>query len=224
MEDKILEKTLDYLKNGRLTYWFRTPDPGNDESDDIWSDHPIFGHHKVEIRNRAEWYESPNVPTIYADHKHLFKNMDMSRPEETYFYQNVDSNDFRSKMETSAHLPSHQGEVILETRIRTKTPPSGENEFALVEYFARVYVEYEEIPGGITFAPRILARPLNRFFRWAFLKYVGKEMIEEDGNFARAKLQQYFQYLRKYHGEEPLQTKTRLQGAEDIPENQRFFE
>lgn len=232
MENEMIQKALKHIENNRLLYWFKRPDPENDDHDDVWHEHPVFNNGEVEVSNRVEWYESPNVPTIYKDHKHIFsKNMDLTRPFEEYFYQNVDSNEFRSKMSVgdpdqgfgTVELPSELGHMIIRTRIRTKTPPSGDNEFALVEYFAQVYIEYHA-PQGITILPRILSRPLNRFFKWAFLQYIGNEAVEEDGEFARQQLTEYFQYLRKYHGEEPVQTKTRLEEAPEIPDDGTFFE
>jgi hypothetical protein len=229
MESEIIEKTRKYLKNGKGLYWFRTPNPDEDENDDIWSDHPVFNNGDIEVTNRVEWYESPNVPSVYQDHKHIFtKNMDLTRPEEKYYFQNVDSNEFRSKMkvgdENFGHLelPSELGKFYIKIRIRTKTPPSGENEAALVEYFAQVFVKHEA-PQGITILPRIFARPINRFFVWAFKRYIGEEAIEEDAEHARQQLTQYFQYLRKYHGEEPVQTKTRLEEPPETPEEGKFL-
>ena len=229
MEDGIIDKTINYLKNGRGLYWFRTPKPHENEKDDIWSDHPVFNSGDIEVTNRVEWYESPNIPSIYGDHKHIFtKNMDLKRPEETFYYQNVDSNEFRSEMKVgdghfgTPELPSETGHFYIKIRIRTKTPPSGENEAALVEYFARVFVEHHA-PQGITMLPRIIARPINRFFTWAFNRYIGGEAIEEDGEYARQKLTEYFQYLRKYHGEEPVQTKTRLEEPPEVPEEGKFL-
>lgn len=224
MLDSLGELT-EYFEGNRLTYWFMRPKPKGDDRDDIWHEDPVFNSGKVEVSNRVEWYESPNVPSIYKDHKHIFKkHMDMGRPMEKYYYQNVDSNEFRSQMEISGgDLPSDLGEYEIHTRIRTKSPPSGENDFALVEYYAQVFIEYH-LPQGITILPRILSRPLNRFFRWAFVRYIAREAMEEDGEFARQKLTEYFQYLRKYHGEEPVQTKTRLEEAPEIPDDGTFFE
>lgn len=229
MEDEITDRTIKYLKEGKALYWFRTPKPNDNEKDDIWSEHPIFNSDDVEVTNRVEWYESPNVPSIYKDHKHIFKKqMDLARPEETYFFQNLDSNEFRSQMKIGdgnfghLELPSELGHFHIETRIRTKSPPSGDNEFALVEYFSRVFVNYSA-PQGVTILPRFVARPINMFFRWAFLKYIGEDAVEEDGEYARQQLTEYFQYLRKYHGEEPVQTKTRLEEPPEVPEDGTFF-
>ena len=229
MEDTIIEKTAKYLKEGKGFYWFRTSDPHSNEEDDIWEDHPVFNSGEIEITNRVEWYESPHVPSIYKDHKHIFKKqMDLVRPEETYFYQNVDSNEFRSKMTIgngnfgNPELPSELGHFFIKIRIRTKTPPSGENDFALVEYFSQVFVEYHA-PQGITNLPRFISRPINKFFAWAFNSYIGEDAIEEDADYARQQLTEYFQYLRKYHGEEPVQTKTRLEEPPGVPEDGTFF-
>ncbi|MFB6115469.1 MAG: hypothetical protein ABEK04_04180, partial [Candidatus Nanohalobium sp.] len=202
----------------KLAYWFRTPEPDEDEDDNIWSDFHIFDGGWVELVNRLEWYESPNVPTIYEEHKYLMKeNMNMTRPFENYYYQNVDSNEFESQMECEMPLPSGRGSYRIRPRIRTKSPPSGENNFCLVEYWSRVEIKYD-MPKGVDFLPRLVARPLNRFFRWAFLKYIGEEMVEYDGEYAREKLMEYVKYVRKYHGEEPTQTKTRQAHFKPMPD------
>ncbi len=174
--------------------------------------------------NRLEWYEAPNVPRVYQEHKYIMKqNMNMTRPFEEYYYQNVDSNDFESVMTCAQPLPSGWGEYRIKPRIRTKNPPSGENNFCLVEYWTRLELSYD-LPQGIDFLPRFIARPLNRFFRWAFLEYMGEEMIEYDGEYAREKLMEYIRYVRKYHGEEPTQTKTRQEHFEPDPEEGIFFQ
>lgn len=212
--------------------WLHTPGTyANDheehefkERDNIWSDFHIFDNEWIEIQNRKEWYESPNVPGIYADHKYIFKqNMDMGRPEEMYYKQNVDTGEFRSKMYVDEKLPSGKGDLRIKTRIRTKNAPSGENNFAMVEYYVYTYIKYK-MPGGVTSLPRFLAYPLNRFFKWAFLGYIGEELVDRDGEYAREKTTEYFQYLRKYHGEEPIQTKTRQAEFKPMPEEGTFFE
>jgi len=207
-----------------VAYWFRTPDPGKVDEDNIWHDFHIFDGGWVELVNRLEWYESPNVTSIYEQHKYMMKeNMDMTRPFENYFYQNVDSGEFESKMECEMPLPSGRGNYRIRPRIRTKAPPSGDNDFGLVEYWSRLEISYD-MPQGVDFLPRFVARPLNRFFKWAFLKYIGEEMIEYDGEYAREKLMEYIRYVRKYHGEEPTQTKTRQAVFEPDPEEGTFFQ
>lgn len=207
--------------------WFRFPDPDNHHKDNIWHDFHIFDGHWVEIQNRVEWYESPKVPQIYKDHVYIIKKaMELGRPEETFYYQNVDSNEFSSEIEKDGNdLPSGAGgaEWKLEIELEAKTPPSGENDFAWVEYFVKTSIRYK-MPQGITFLPRIVARPLNRFFKWAFLQYLGEEMIDYDGEYAREKTNEYFQHLRKYHGEEPTQTKTRQAEFKPMPEEGVFFQ
>jgi hypothetical protein len=151
------------------------------------------------------------------------ENMNMERPFENYYYQNVDSNEFESKMECSQPLPSGRGTYRIRPRIRTKSPPSGENDFCLVEYWSRVEMKYD-MPNGVDFLPRVVARPLNRFFRWAFVKYIGEEMVEYDGEYAREKMMEYVQYVRKYHGEEPTQVKTRQAHFEPVPDDGVFFQ
>ncbi len=197
------------------------------EGDDIWSDVHIFNDW-MEIQNRVEWYESPNIPSIYEEHKYIFKqNMEMGRPIEKFFMQNKDSNDFRSTMIITGDLPSNGGgfssSLKIKTRLRTRTPPSGENEFGGIEYLVRTYMKYD-MPQGIQFLPRLVTRPLNKFFRWAFMFYVGEERIDYDGEYAREKTREYFQYLRKYHGEEPVQTKTRQAEFKPVPEEGVFFQ
>jgi len=71
---------------------------------------------------------------------------------------------------------------------------------------------------------RFLAYPINRFFKWAFVKYIGEELIDRDGEYARERTTEYFQYLRKYHGEEPTQTKTRQAEFKPVPEEGIFFQ
>lgn len=208
-----------------LEYWFSAPDPDGHEPDNIWSDFHIFDGHWIEIQNRMDRYESPNVPQIYKDHKYIMKqNMGMSRPEEVYYEQNVDDGDFASTMEATDSLPSgDEGEYKITTEIGTGYPPSGENDFALVDYVVTTEIKYD-MPNGITFLPRIIARPLNQFFKWAFLRYIGEETVDRDGEYAIEKTTEYFQYLRKYHGEEPIQTKTRKAEYTPMPEEGIFFQ
>ncbi len=207
-----------------VLYWFRFPDPDKDDDDNIWHDFHIFDGHEIEIQNRVEWYESPHVPKIYKDHVYIFKKaMEIARPTETFYYEKITSGAFEATIEVDQDLPSGSGKYKIETNIKTKSPPEGENNFAHVEYFVKTFISYD-MPKGISFLPRILARPLNRFFRWAFLHYIGEEMIEYDGEFAREKTNEYFHYLRKYHGEEPTQTKTRQATFKPVPEEGVFFQ
>lgn len=206
-------------------YWLGLPDPDKVDEDNIWDDFHIFNGHWVEIQNRVEWYESPNVPEIYKDHVHIFKkSMELGRPREEFYFQNVDTNEFEAKIIMDGlDLPSgERGEYKIESNIKAKSPPEGENNFAFVEYFVKTHIKYE-MPQGITFLPRIVSRPVNRFFRWAFIYYIGEEMIEYDGEFARETTTDYFNYLRKYHGEEPTQTKTRQAEFKPMPEEGTFF-
>lgn len=209
----------------RLKYWIvETPDPGGNPEDNIWSDLHLFDGEWVKIQNRVDWYESPNLPSIYQDHKYILKqNMGMTRPEETYYEQNVDSNAFKSDMYSETSLPSGKGDVRILTQIWTKTAPSGDNDFGMVEYLVTTKIKYD-MPNGVTFLPRIVARPLNRFFKWAFINYIGEEMIEQDGEFAIEKAREYYQYVRKYHGEEPIQTKSRQAEFRPAPEEGIFFQ
>lgn len=205
-----------------LEYWFGFPDGSG--KDNIWSDFHIFDGEWIHIQNRREWYESPNVPGIYEDHKNIMKqNMGMGRPEENFFKQNIDDEGFASTMIAIEGLPSGRGEVKIETNIDTKNPPSGENNFCMVEYVVNTYIKYN-IPNGVTFLPRIIARPLNRFFKWAFFNYIGEEMVEYDGEYARERTTEYAQYVRKYHGEEPTQTKTRQAEYKPSFEDGIFFQ
>lgn len=192
-----------------LNYWFGFPDPKKNEDDNVWSDFHIFDGEWIKIQNRKEWYESPNVPQIYEDHKYIFdQNMGVGRPEEVYYQQNVDNGGFESIMFATEDLPSDRGKLKIKTHITTKNAPSGENDFCMVEYLVDTYIQYN-IPKGVTFLPRIIARPLNRFFKWAFFNHIGEEIVEYDGEYARERTTEYLQYIRKYHGEEPTQTKTR---------------
>lgn len=217
------EKYTEKMKKG-LKYWLSFPDPENNPEDNIWHDFHIFDGHWIPIQNRQEWYESPNVPGIYSEHKYIFKqNMDMGRPEETYYEQNVDDGSFASNMYVTEGLPSGKGDLKIETEISTKYAPSGENNFCLVDYVVTTEIKYS-MPKGVTFLPRIVARPLNRFFKKAFLKHIGEELIEYDGEYARERSNEYFQYLRKYHGEEPTQSKSRQSEFKPVPEEGVFFQ
>ena len=193
------------------------------EGDDIWSNFHLFQGHPVTIQNKVEWYQSPNVPTIYKEHKYVFRNIDMGRPYEKFYFQHQESGGFESTMRNDLDLPSGRGRLWLEPTIGTKAPPSGENDFAFVEYNVELELEYD-MPGGITFLPRIMAYPMNKFFKWAFLKFMAEEMIEYDGEFAREKMYEYFQYIRKYHGEEPLQSKTRESNFKPAVDEGVFFQ
>lgn len=206
-----------------LEYWFGFPNGKG--KDNIWSDFHIFDGHWIHIQNRREWYESPNVPSIYADHKNIMKqNMGMDRPEENYYEQNVDDGGFASEMHAIEELPSGRGgKVKIETNISTKNPPSGENDFCMVEYVVDTYIKYD-IPNGVTFLPRIIARPINRFFKWAFLNHIGEEIVEYDGEYARERTTEYMQYIRKYHGEEPTQTRKRQAAYKPSFEDGIFFQ
>lgn len=215
------ETFLDRAWNG-LMYWLDTPDV--DGADNIWHDFHIFDGHWIQIENRKEWYESPNVPSIYGDHKNIMKqNMGMSRPEETYYKENVDDGGFESVMFALDDLPSGRGDLKIETHITTKSPPSGENDFCMVEYRANTFIKYN-IPKGVGFLPRIISKPLNRFFKWAFLHHMGEEIVKYDGEYARERSAEYLQYIRKYHGEEPTQTKTRQAVYKPSFEDGVFFQ
>lgn len=203
--------------------WFGFPN-GDYKEDNIWHHFHIFDGEWIQIQNRREWYESPNVPGIYADHKNIMKaNMGMGRPEENYYKQNVDDGSFESVMHDIEDLPSGRGKLKIETHIGTKNAPSGENDFCMVEYNVDTYITYD-IPGGVKFLPRILAIPINRFFKWAFLNHVGEEIVEYDGEYARERTTEYLQYIRKYHGEEPTQTRTRQAVYKPSFEDGVFFQ
>lgn len=223
--------------------WLRTPDPDEDkdrehweyerfgEKDDVWSDFHLFHGDWIEVINKKEWYESPHVPQIYTDHKKILKqNMQLTRPFESWYQQKVDSGDFGSKMNvggegtSSLDLPSGNGKYKIEIEISLPGgPPSGENDACLVEYFVKGSIQYD-VPGGVTFLPRFVAYPLNSFFKWAFLEFIAEEQIEYDGEFVREKINEYFQYLRKYHGEEPMQAKSRQAVFEPSVEDGVFFQ
>lgn len=217
-----LKKTVNVLEP--VLYWFRLPKPGEDHDDDIWGHHPVFNQGWVKIKNRLEWYESPHIVEIYEDHKKIFDiNMGINQPTENFYFEHVDKGGFRSQLESTGELPSGLGEFKIHSRIRTQTPPSGDNNFGLVEYSVTLSVEYSA-PEGVKWLPRILARPLNNFFKWAYVQYVAEELLHHDGEYAQEKLNEYFQYLRKYHGEEPLQSKTRQELYEPPTEEGTFFE
>jgi hypothetical protein len=206
---------------GKILYWFETPDPSSDHDDDIWHHDHLVNSGWVLLQNKVEWYESPQVITIYTEHKYIFnQNMDMDKPHEKFYYQNVDSDEFESIMLAEEELPSGWGDVRIRTDIETVSPPSGDNEFATVEYFVSVEVNYS-LPNGITFLPRILARPLNRFFKRVFVSHVMEEAVEYDTEYARERMAEYFDYIRKYHGEEPVQTKTQREAYK--PGNEGTF-
>lgn len=212
---------LEDLKKS-IMFWFETPD-GSDERDDVWSDFHVFSGDWIELKNRLDRYESPNVPSIYSDHKYIFKaNMGLGGPEETYYEQKIDNGEFASHMYASEKLPSGRGELKIKVEI-SADPPQGENDFCHVDYITRTLIRYD-ISNGIEFLPRILAYPLNRFFKWAFVKYIAEEMVERDGEYAIERTTEYSNYVRKYHGEEPLQTKTRQTEFKPMPEEGIFFQ
>lgn len=221
MSEDSKDKILGFLDP--ILYWFRFPKPGEDHDDDPWHHNPIFTGDWVKVKNRKEWYESPHIVSIYEDHKKILNvNMEMSKPIERYYFQHVDNGGFRSVMTSDGDLPSSIGDYRIHTRLRTKAPPSGENNFGLIEYSTTLQVKYNP-PEGITKLPRILARPLNQFFKWAYLKWIGEEVMEHDSEFAQEQLNTYFQYLRRYHGEEPLQSKTRQELYKPPTDEGTFF-
>jgi hypothetical protein len=223
-ELSILETAMDVLTDSYLTKWFETPDPDENEFDNVWSDFHVFNNEWQLVQNRKEWYESPNVPQIYKDHKYIFdKNMEMGKPEETFYYQNIDSNEFASDMFINEELPSGRGDMRLEIQMETKYPPSGENDFAMVEYQVDTLMKYD-MPRTVKHLPRILALPLAYTYRWLFMLIIAEEMVHRDGEYAIERGQQYYQYLRKYHGEEPSQTKTNRVEFTPLPEDGIFFE
>jgi len=193
------------------------------ERDNIWSDFPIFNDEWIEIMSKKEWYKSPNVPAIYGEQGNIFGNVGLGSPYEESYSEDQDSGSFSSTISATGDLPSGKGSFKFKVDISTKSPPEGENDFALVEYEADAEISYD-MPGGGTFMPRFLAYPLNRFYKWAFLKYIGEDMIEYDGEFARQKMYDYFQQLRSYHGEEPAQTKTREARFKPAIEEGEFFQ
>jgi hypothetical protein len=229
--DKLSDvKESDFVQ--KLMCWFHTPgtygseweEENFEEKDDLWHHHEVFSGEEFLIETITEWYESPNVAAVYKNHKYIFnQNMDLDKPLETYYFQNVDSDEFRSNMEVSESLPSDNGDMIIEIDLKTKNAPSGENNFAMMDYSTELYLEYGEIPEGIRWLPRVLAYPLNRMFRYYFIRYIGEEMLEYDIEYSRERLKEYYQYIRKYHGEEPVQTKTR-QAHFETPYEGTFFE
>lgn len=202
-----------------LHYWLNSPDSG-----DVWDHFHLFQEHWVTIQHRLEWYESPNVSGIYTEHKYIMRNIDASRPEETYYEENIDNGEFASQMYSDVDLPSGKGKCRIDVEIEALSPPSGENDFGMVEYAVETKIKYDDMQNGITFLPRILAVPLNQLFKKAFLNIIGEEMVERDGEFAREKTTEYFQYLRRYHGEEPTQTKTKQSEFKPVPEEGVFFQ
>ena len=216
---------------GKIACYFHTPGTYNTEweeekfheADDVWHHEEIFDGDEHLIESAIEWYESPNVPTIYTDHKYIFnQNMGMGKPEEKYYEQNVDSDDFMSEMHIDEGLPSDRGKMKIETTVKTKSSPSGENNFAMVDYSVKLFIQYDRVK-GIRWLPRFLANPLNSLFRYYFVRYIGEEMLEYDIEYSRERLIEYFDYLRKYHGEEPVQTKSRQEHFK-TPFEGTFFE
>jgi hypothetical protein len=213
----LLENLPDISMPKSIMAWLHTPGTYKSdyeehrfhEKDDIWHHEEIFSGDRFLIETATEWYESPNVVTIYKDHKYLFnQNMNMGKPFEKFYFQNVDSNSFESVMEIDEELPSGRGDLILETNVMTKSAPSGENNFAMMDYSTKLWVKYD-LPGGISFLPRFLAYPLNSIFKYYFIRHIGEEMLEYDIEYARERVIEYFDYIRKYHGEEPVQTRSR---------------
>lgn len=216
---------------GKLACYFHTPGTYNTdweeekfhEADDVWHHEEIFNGDYHLIESSIEWYESPNVPTVYTDHKYIFnQNMGMGKPTEKYYEQNVDSDDFKSNMIIREGLPSERGKLKIDTTVKTKSSPSGENNFAMVDYSVKLFIKYSEVD-GIEWLPRFIANPLNSLFRYYFVRYIGEEMLEYDIEYSRERMIEYFDYLRKYHGEEPVQSKTRQEHFE-TPWEGTFFE
>lgn len=230
LKDFSMLEDMDFLN--KLACWFHSPgtyksdweEERFEHGDDIWHHHEVFSGDKILIETSTEWYESPRVPNIYKNHKYLFnQNMNLGKPFEYYYEQNADTGEFRSQMEVDEDLPSDNGSLWIEPDIKTKSAPSGENNFAMVDYTVSLYIEYGEIPGGIKWLPRVLAYPLNSLFRYYFIRYVGEEMLEYDIEYARERVREYWDYVRKYHGEEPIQTKSR-QAHFESPYEGTFFE
>ena len=202
------------------------------KGDDVWRDFHLFHGDWIQITNKKEWYDSPNVPQIYGDHKKILKqNMQLTRPFETWYAERLDDGDFESHMNvggegsSSLSLPSGNGKYKIEIEIGLPAgAPSGENDAATVEYFVKAHLKYTEIPDGVDFLPRFIAYPLNSFFKSVFLQFIAEEQIEYDGEFVREKVNEYFQYLRKYHGEEPLQAKSRQAAFKPAVEDGVFFQ
>lgn len=192
--------------------------------DDIWEDEQLYDGEWVEIQSRAEWYESPNVTGIYGSQGEILgQMMELGSPEETYYSQNIDSGSFESKFHVTGDVPSGKGEIKLSVDFETVSPPSGENDFAMVEYFVKTEMKYD-MPSGITSLPRIIADPLNSLFKKAFKNQIGDDMIQYDAEYARHRSEEYFQYLRKYHGEEPVQSKKNEAVFKPVPEEGVFFQ
>jgi len=194
------------------------------ERDDIWHDEEIFSGEEILIESITEWYSSPNVVTIYTDHKYLLnQNLGMGKPHEQFYYQNVDDGDFESEMHVDEGLPSGQGRLKIQTVLSTKSPPSGENNFAMMDYSSELYVVYDSISSiqGIKFLPRLIAYPLNSMFRYYYVNYIGEEQVNYDIEYARERFNEYFQYIRKYHGEEPAQSRSRQ--SDFVPAHQETF-
>jgi hypothetical protein len=224
MDFSSLKDGVSWLKDSALGFWLGLPNPANNPEDDVWSDFELFSGEWRTIQNRKEWYESPNVPNIYADHKYIFdKNMEMNKPEEIYYKQNVDSNEFESKMDCDEDLPSGWGSMRISTHLTTKTPPSGENDFCMIQYVVETKLRYE-MPHGIRFLPRILAHPLNDMFRVFFYQFFAEERVEYDGEYAIERTREYFDYIRRYHGEEPTQTRTHQNEFAPTTEEGPFFQ
>ncbi len=207
-----------------LDFWLGTPDPSSHEhpDDNIWHHLEVFDNKWTEVMNKVEWYESPNVPTIYKEHKYVFKNIDMGRPFEEFYMQKMHTGEFEAKMWNTETLPSGRGELRITPEIKTKSPPD-DNGFCLVEYFVKLEIKYD-MPNGFESLPRIIAYPLNKFFKWGFIKFIGEEILVRDSEYAQEKLLEYMQYIRKYHGEEPVQSKTRESEFMPALEEGRFFE
>jgi hypothetical protein len=210
---------------GSIVYWLSRPKPGKHDEDDPWHEFELLNESWVKIQERREWYESPNVPGIYKEHKYIFNaNMGMGTPYEREFEQNIDDNSFATEFYVSEDLPSGigSGTLRITSEISTQYPPSDDNGFCLVEYLVSTEIKYS-IAKGITWLPRILARPLNRLFRFVFYLAIVSDMVERDGEYARERTAEYFQYLRQYHGEEPTQEKTRRADFNPLPEEGVFF-
>ena len=146
----------------------------------------------------------------------------MGKPTEKYYEQNVDSDEFKSNMIIDENLPSDRGNLKIDTTVKTKSPPSGENNFAMMDYSVKLFIKYDRVD-GIKWLPRVIANPLNSLFRYYFVRYIGEEMLEYDVEYSRERVIEYFQYLRKYHGEEPVQSRTR-QSEFETPWDGTFFE
>ncbi|MFB6144339.1 MAG: hypothetical protein ABEJ98_03440 [Candidatus Nanohaloarchaea archaeon] len=212
-----IEKIIDSIRS-KIGSWMERPE-GN-----IWEGEQLYDGEWVEIQSRAEWYESPNVTGIYSSQGEIFgQMMELGSPEETYYSQNIDSGSFESKFHVTGDTPSGRGELKLSVDFETVSPPSGENDFAMVEYFVKTEMRYD-MPSGITSLPRIIADPLNRLFKEAFENQIGDDMIKYDAEYARQRSEEYFQYLRKYHGEEPVQSKKTEAVFKPVPEQGVFFQ